>query len=162
MGGCGLFRAPAVHQKLARPALRGAAPPREWGSDEDTALLLGVHAHGYAAYEAVLADASLPALHGLCLHKEEKPAAAAAAAAAATAATAGGRPGTAAKRHLGVRGRSPGRHRGRAPCGGHQLTCARPRRGRPLLHRPTRRVHREVRFQGRPHAGAPPRRRVSA
>ena len=88
MGGCGLFRAPAVHQKLARPALRGAAPPREWGSDEDTALLLGVHAHGYAAYEAVLADASLPALHGLCLHKEEKPAAAAAAAAAATAATA--------------------------------------------------------------------------
>ena len=59
MGGCGLFRAPAVHQKLARPALRGAAPPREWGSDEDTALLLGVHAHGYAAYEAVLADASL-------------------------------------------------------------------------------------------------------
>ena len=36
------FRAPAVHQKLARPALRGAAPPREWGSDEDTALLLSV------------------------------------------------------------------------------------------------------------------------
>ena len=33
-GGGGGFRAPAVHQKLARPALRGLA--REWGPEEDT------------------------------------------------------------------------------------------------------------------------------
>ena len=83
----GPFSAPALGPRATRPTFFGSTT-REWGAAEDTQLLLGVHAHGYSAYDEIFADASLTALHGLAL-KKDAPAPAAASSSSAAASTTG-------------------------------------------------------------------------
>ncbi|KOO53197.1 myb domain-containing protein, partial [Chrysochromulina tobinii] len=59
------FMAPHVPIKFACPELApsetSASHLAEWTKDHDAALLVGVHTHGYANWEAIFADASLGA-----------------------------------------------------------------------------------------------------